>query len=76
MKSNSNELVAIGSGMEPPKERLISLTPVPLVAHQKPTSEALKKAVTDEGFDVNVMVCIFNLQGFAAKRLFLVYFSC
>lgn len=56
MKSNSNELVAIGSGIEPPKERLINLTPVPLVAHQNPTNETLKKSVESEGFDVNVMV--------------------
>lgn len=66
VKSNSHELQLIGSGAEPQAERLITLTPVALTAHQvvsndakepTPTSAvALKKTAEDEGFDVNVMV--------------------
>jgi hypothetical protein len=69
LKTGSQELVAIGSGMEPPTDKLITLTPVSLTARQvlvandtttndTTTSETLKKSAEAEGFDVNVMVCL------------------
>jgi hypothetical protein len=59
MDNNTHELVALGSGMEPPPEKLITLTPVKLSAQQattKPASTGIKSVAEAEGFDVNVMV--------------------
>lgn len=65
MKNNSEELlVSIGSGLEPPVERLITLTPVTstpitLTAYQKESALAstlATEATKDEGFDATLMV--------------------
>jgi hypothetical protein len=64
MKGNSHELTAIGSGLEPPTERLITLNPIALTAHQivandstvSSTTESAKKAAESEGFDATLMV--------------------
>ncbi|KAI6200623.1 C-type lectin domain-containing protein [Aphelenchoides besseyi] len=69
--TDSDELVAIGSGLEPPADRLVTLIPVVLSAKQTTTNSTasdLTKSANVDGYDVNVKLLLPTVSSMLSNK--------